>query len=188
MSLTPDEAAASLREAEQTEHRSREMQIYRNSAPHCFIWGTIWLICYGTTGLAPRYAGYVWWPLVIGGWLSAMAVGFYQGRTRTRAERNWRIDALMGIIFIASFALGAVVAFPGGPSSGLRIGALYPLIFSAIYAGFGLWVGIRYIMLGAFVAIATLFGFFVLRENFALWMAIVGGGSLILCGFWMRRI
>jgi len=188
MSLTPDEAAATLREAEQIQHRSREMQIYRNSAPHCFIWGTVWLICYGTTGLAPRYAGTVWWILPFVGWLLAMIVGFYQGRTRRRSERNWRVDALMGIIFIAGIALGMVIAFPYGPLSGLRIGAAYPLFFSAIYAGFGLWVGIRYIILGAFVAVATLFGFFILRENFAIWMAIVGGGSMILCGFWMRRI
>src|SRR5581483_11818611 len=101
MSLTPDEAAASLRDAEQIQHRSREMQIYRNSAPHCFIWGTVWLVGYGATGIAPHYANYVWWTFLPAGWLSGMVVRFLQGK-RKRTEQNWRVAALMGIIFLAS--------------------------------------------------------------------------------------
>ncbi len=188
MSLTPDEAALSLREVDAIEQRSRELHIYRNSAPHCLIWGAVWVICYGTTALAPAYANYVWWTLPNIGWLSSCAVGYFQGKHRSRRKGSWRYGALMVIILLTALAIGAVVALPLRPLSYAKLGALYPLIFSAVYAGFGLWIGIRYIALGAFVAAATLFGYFVLYEHFPLWMAIVGGGSLILCGLWMRRI
>ena len=57
----------------------------------------------------------------------------------------------------------------------------------AIYAAIGLWLGLRYILAGAFMAAATLGAYFFLREYFFFWMALVGGGSLILTGFWLRR-
>ena len=65
-------------------------------------------------------------------------------------------------------------------------GAFIPLIISAIYAGAGVWVGLRYVVLGAIIATLTLFGFFEIQQHFALWMAAVGGGGLIVAGLWMR--
>ncbi len=44
----------------------------------------------------------------------------------------------------------------------------------------------RLIWLGAAVAAATMGGYFFLAPWFAFWMAAVGGGGLILTGFWMR--
>jgi hypothetical protein len=33
----------------------------------------------------------------------------------------------------------------------------------------------------------TLFGYVTLASHFYLWMAVVGGGALVLAGLWLRR-
>jgi hypothetical protein len=40
---------------------------------------------------------------------------------------------------------------------------------------------------GIALAALTLFGYFEVVTHFDMWMAVVGGGSLILAGIWLRR-
>jgi hypothetical protein len=47
--------------------------------------------------------------------------------------------------------------------------------------------GPRYVTTGIAVATLTLTGFFLLKQHFFLWMAGVGGASLILAGIWLKR-
>jgi hypothetical protein len=58
----------------------------------------------------------------------------------------------------------------------------------AIYASIGLWLGTRFVLTGLGVIALTLGGYFLLREHFLMWMALVGGGGLILAGFWLRKV
>jgi hypothetical protein len=44
------------------------------------------------------------------------------------------------------------------------------------------------VLAGVVVAALTLIGFFGLPQYFLLWMAVVGGGALILGGFWLRSV
>ena len=87
-----------------------------------------------------------------------------------------------------------VIAFVGAtctifwPVSGMQFGAFAPLLTGAVYAGLGLWWGTRYIVLGALIAGLTLGGYFYLHEHYLLWEAFVGGGGMILAGFWFRRV
>jgi hypothetical protein len=43
------------------------------------------------------------------------------------------------------------------------------------------------VILAAFLAAATLGAYFFLKDFFFVWMALVGGGSLLLAGLWMWR-
>jgi hypothetical protein len=57
------------------------------------------------------------------------------------------------------------------------------------YCLIGIWVrGARMLMAGMTLAALTLFGFFFLKQYFALWMAVVGGGGLVLGGFWLKSV
>jgi hypothetical protein len=99
-----------------------------------------------------------------------------------RNSRSWRIFGVFAVLWIFSYALFAV--FPPSP---LKIAAYWPLVFSALYCGTGLWLGLRYLLAGLFLAAATLGGYFLLREHFYLWMAAAGGGTLLVTGFWLRQ-
>ena len=85
MPLSPDQAAETLRDIESTQARSRELQGYRKGGAHFVLWGAVWIIGYGLTGLLPRQAGLAWSALVVGGIVgSALLAG------GTRAPGGWR--------------------------------------------------------------------------------------------------
>jgi len=103
--------------------------------------------------------------------------------SRVRPLIYWRFPAITLIIFAFIFATCAVMA----PINGRQVGAFIPLVVAASYAVMGLWLGLRFTMAGAVLAVLTLGGFFLLPAHFQLWMAVVGGAALILAGLWLRR-
>ena len=52
----------------------------------------------------------------------------------------------------------------------------------------GIWRGPRFVITGLVIAALTLAGFFFLEVHFFLWMAGVGGVSLILAGLWLKQV
>lgn len=185
--ISTEQAAEALKEAAAAEHRSRAAYSYSQSAPYFFVWGTVWLLGYSAEALVPlahlsrSWVGWCWTGLSLAGAAACIVIG------RRQAVRNgrpaWRIAVLFLIIWFYFFASFSVLP----PHNEQQVGAYIPLLFAAIYAAIGLWLGLRYILVGMFVAIATLGAYFFLRDYFFFWMALVGGGSLVLTGFWLRR-
>lgn len=190
MSLSSQEAQASLAEAEQARRRSAQLYGYRKASTHLIMWGLIWVVGYSCINLVPKYEGYIWDVLVAGGILGSMYLG-RRGRHAAGACEDgkgsyaWRAGGL-GLIALLFISATYAIMWPvHGPQF-----AAYPaLITGTIYAGVGLWVGLRYVVAGALVIAATLFGFFYIHEPmYYYWMAVVGGGSMILAGFWFRTV
>lgn len=183
--ISAQQASQALADAAATERRSRSAYSYTQASPYCFVWGTVWVLGYGAEALgrsAGPWIGWWWTVLTIAGAVASIWIG---RRQRARiGQSRWRIAALFAVIWLYQFACFAVLH----PRSSLQIGAAIPLLTAAIYAAVGLWLGLRYILVGAFVAAATLAGYFLLRDVFFVWMALVGGGSLLLTGLWLRRI
>jgi len=184
MPLTPNEAADALRDIEQTGRRSGEAFGYRISAPYLVIWGVVWIVGYSGTDLAPRYSGILWSSLII----LATAINLFVGYRVSyhagmgRKGNGWRYGALVAVFWL--FLIATYTVF--GEAGPRQQGAFVPLAIAAIYAGTGLWTGLRFVVLGGTVAALTLLGFFYVHEHFYLWMAVVGGGGLVLAGLWMR--
>jgi hypothetical protein len=176
MPLSPQEAAQSLEDVRQTEQRSAEAYGYQIASNHLILWGLVWLIGYGATDLRPDLANIVW-PVLM---LLAISASFFMPKS---GKRNWRWAALVPIVFVFIAATYAVM----WPVSGAQQGAFIPLMVAAIYSGVGLWAGLRYLAIGVALAALTLGGFFFLHMHFLLWMAVVGGGALIVTGLWFRR-
>lgn len=178
MSLSPNEAAQRLREAPDVQKRSKEVYGYNLCAPYFFIWGLVWVVGYAGNAVAPTRTETIWQGSLLAGVLATIVAGRLQ-----KMRPNWRAGAASGVTFAFTYALFAIMP----PRNALQAGAYWPLLFSALYAGAGLWFGARYTIVGVILAAAALCGYFFLREYFFLWMAFIGGGSLILTGFWLRR-
>jgi hypothetical protein len=184
MSLSSKEAAETLSDVEQASRRSARAFGYRKASPHLILWGLIWLIGYSATDLRPADAGLIWLALVVVG----CAISFFLGRKDKSAKaagqgNGWRVLGVAAIIFVfvgATFAIFHV--------SGMMIGVFTPLLVGAIYAGMGLWLGLRFVVTGFAITALTLGGYFYLPEHFLLWMAFVTGGGLILAGIWFRTV
>jgi len=183
MSLTPNEAAAALRDIESAGRRSGQAFGYRMSAPHLVIWGIVWVVGYAGSDLVPHLTNVLWPAVVLVGTIASLVIGALTGRANKvgRAGDGWRFGLLVVVFWV--FLVATFTLMHPGPRAQ---GAFVPLVIATIYAGVGLWMGLRFVLLGAAVAALTLFGFFEIQQHFYLWMAAVGGGGLILAGLWMR--
>lgn len=186
MSLSSEEAAKTLSQAESARRRSYELYFYHRSSPHLMLWGTIWVLGYGGTGLFPYYSGYLWDALIVIG----VACGFWIGRCRrvqgsTAGPRAWRLVVLALIIIFFVSATYRIMQ----PHFAKQFCAYPALITGTVYMALGLWSGLRYVITGGAVVALTLIGFYTVDPHlYFFWMAVVGGGSMILAGFWFRTV
>jgi hypothetical protein len=154
--ISSQQAAEALKEAAIAEKRSRAAYSYSLSAPYFFVWGIVWLLGYGAEALVPlahlprNLIGWSWTGLSLAGVAACIIVGRKQALRNGRSA--WRAAALFLIIWLYFFASFSVLP----PHSEQQAGAYIPLLFAAIYAAIGLWLGLRYILVGVFVAVATL--------------------------------
>jgi hypothetical protein len=85
------------------------------------------------------------------------------------------------VIFVAgTFAVMA-------PHDPRQPAAFFPLVVAAGYGILGAMGATRLLIIGAAIAALTLGAFFTLGDLFFPWMAVVGGGGLVLGGLWLRR-
>ncbi|MBL6853304.1 MAG: hypothetical protein ISS15_17620 [Alphaproteobacteria bacterium] len=180
MSLTPNEAAAALRDIETVGRRSGQAFGYRYSGPYFVTWGLVWVAGYTGTDLLPHYAGTIWIASLIGGLIATTLLGARQPKgSRKNGIQAFGVVAIAFLFIMATYA----VMWPVSPA---QQAAFVPLLAAAAYSGVGLWAGARWIVAGVGIAVLTLAGFFLLQQHFSLYMAVVGGGGLILAGLWMR--
>jgi hypothetical protein len=184
MSLSSEEAAVSLTQVEEASRRSSQLYFYHCSSPHLIMWGIIWIIGYGGTGLFPRYGWSLWLGLMVIGALG----GVFLNRRRTSEGPSsgpyaWRMGALWAIILLFVAATYAILE----PSSARQFCAYPALITGCAYMAIGLWRGARYLISGVVVVALTLFGYYFVDQIF-FWFAAVGGAAMILTGVWFRTV
>ena len=185
MPLSRNEAADALRDIAQTERRSSSAYGYKETAPFMFLWGAIWFIGYSVSDLRPEQANWLWPALVVLGFVGSAAIGSRQPqKAKSESSEGWRHFASW--VVVALFITATIILFQ--PSDGRQVGAFVALLIGAAYAVVGLWMGMRIAISGIAIIALTIGGFVFLKPHFGLWMAFVGGGTLILTGAWLRRV
>jgi hypothetical protein len=183
MPVTADEAAAALQDIHATTRRSASAYGYAHASPHLILWGVIWVAGYGLTAIRAEYAA-VWPWIVAAGVILSMWIGIRSERVST-GRVDARPIATMAAVTAFIAALFAILL----PLNGAQVSAFFPILIGFCYVLAGIWMrASRALVTGVVVAALTLAGFFVFPGIFMLWMAIVGGGALILGGLWMRRV
>jgi hypothetical protein len=176
--ITPDDATRSLGEIDQVRAKSQRAYGYESYSRYLILWGVVWVAGQGASLAWPGQATYVWWGLVA----AAIALTCILPRRPRRAE--WRVPAVvliaLGLVFAAHLALG--------PASPRMSSVLLPLVTAAIYLGMGLWLGLRFSIIGLVLGACILLGVFTLGDELQAWMGFLGGGTLVLGGFWLRKI
>jgi hypothetical protein len=179
MMLSPQDAASALRDIETTQMRSATLHGYARSSPHFVLWGVLWAIGYGLNDIFPAYGGAIW--------AAVVPIGLIAGLGALRQSDHgfgWRYGAVAATFFGFFCAVFAVMS----PVSDRQVAAVIPLVLAATYVLAGIWRGPRFVVTGLTVAGLTLTGFFLVKAHFFLWMAGIGGASLILAGLWLRQV
>jgi hypothetical protein len=182
MSLTPNEAAQALREIERTGRRSASAYGYAMASPHLILWGIIWVIGYGAGAIRPQWS-FIWTWLALGGAVLSFWLGY---RVKPAGSKpDWRHFATFVAVFAFIFCLFAIMP----PRNPAQVGAFFPIMVALFYTLVGIWTrGTRVLVTGVLLAALTVGGYFWLPQYFLAWMAVVGGGGLILGGIWLRSV
>jgi hypothetical protein len=182
MPLSAAEAAETLRNIDLTARRSSNVYGYQAAAPHLMLWGVIWALGYSVTYLKAGW-NVSWIVLIVAGMIGSFWIG---ARMKPAGkDYDWRFGATALAVFLFIFAIFAIMP----PHSSAQTGAFFPILVALFYSLIGIWTrGPRILITGIAIAVLTLVGFFFLQVYFPLWMAAVGGGGLILGGFWLRKV
>ena len=194
--ISPEEARASLAEIDRIILLTRQSIARTGSAPIVIMWGVIWIIGYSATQFFPRNSGPFWAILTTLGIAGSALLG--------RAARNQTIrgtyGSRIGLSWLVLFAFAVIWVLVLGPADlawahqvhvtellNRKIAAFWATVPMFAYVIMGLWLDRFFLWLGCLVTVATLFGYYAIHDYFFLWMAVVGGGSLIAGGLFIRK-
>jgi hypothetical protein len=181
MSLSPEQAQEALRDVERTARRSNAAMSYRMSSPHLILWGVIWVIGYGAMAAKMNWAP-LWPALSAVGTVGSFVIGWWMTKGKSQG-----FDGRFASTFLAIFLFVTAVFVILPPKTDTQFGAFFPMLVALYYALIGIWTrGARILVAGMALAVLTMAGFLYLQPIFHLWMAVVGGGGLILGGLWLR--
>src|SRR5579883_815804 len=196
MNISKEEARESLDEIQSVIEKTRKAVAHGAASSMLIFWGLIWVVGYSGTQFFPQSAGYLWLGLITVGILGSWFFGMRQGPA-SRSANHGRIGAFWLILFAYAF-LWLMLLWPQPLPAGMEWGHYQPLNDRQIsaflttvpmfaYVVGGMWLGRFFIWLGALVTVLTLVGYFYLPSLFYVWMAITGGGSLIVAGLYIRK-
>jgi hypothetical protein len=185
MPISTQEAAETLQEIARTQRRASILRGYERGAPHLILWGIIWALGYGTCDLAPALANPAWLLLDIAGMTGSFLIGRAAAAGKTGATTAY--GARFAALGFTALAFVIATYYILQPHDSAQFGAFPALFIALIYTVIGIWRGSRWAVAGIVLGVCTVGGYAFLREHFMLWMAVVGGGTLILTGLWLRR-
>jgi hypothetical protein len=182
------EAKALLKDVEGTQQRAREVLLYARTGDHLILWGIIWGIGYISAHLlalhAKQFIAPMWFALILFGGIMSV-VGVAESRRRSDGERR-ATDIRPALAVLASLFfiwLWIYLAHLGWREQV----AFAPTLFGTLFFVVGLWAGRQLSILGAALVALTLAGYVWAGIWYDIWMAAIGGLSLIAAGFWLRR-
>ena len=164
--------------------------------PSFVLWGIVWIIGYSATALSRSDVSFapsetilaaIWiTPLVVASVLSALTgrAGRRGAPTTTLGRRLFRLNVGLAVF---GFAVLPFVLF-GSLDVTISFDAYIPLWIGVLYVVNGLFVGDELTAIGAWILGAAVISHF-LDPSWVrpLWLAVAGGGGLLITGLIFRR-
>jgi len=189
MNVSQEDAQASLSTVNDVMDHTQKALSSAYSNPLLIMWGLLWIIAYTSTHFYHMYAFHIFMAMAaVGGVGTAVIYGVYRAKgpvkeTPSHKSSLLRITALW--IFLCLYIV--IWLFLLAPFSGIQCNAFICTAVMFAYIVMGLWFESRFmVVLGLAVTVATLVGFYLLRDYYCLWMALVGGGALFGTGMYIR--
>ncbi len=183
MNLSKEEAAAALVAVGKSQEALRQAFRAHRGHYHLWLWGGVWILMALTAHFGGPYGlqRYMGLFCLVGGVLS-FAIGMLQAnQVRVPVDRRF-LRVLFALLGFA--AVWLLVLRPDTTSE--RLFTYFALIVAQLYVVAGIWFDTYLFWLGLLLAVLLLVGFFFFLPIFWIWVAVFGGGSLILGGFYVR--
>lgn len=194
--ISPEEARASLAEIDRIILHTRRTIGHGAPSAIIILWGFIWVVGFAGQQFCPQLGAKIWLFLDLVGIPGSILLA----RTRNAPVKRPH-SGKVGLSWLILFAFAVIWMLALGPWDLLRRPelAFYGNVMNRKFAVFwatvpmfayilmGLWLDRFFIFLGTLVTLATLGGYLFIHHYFFLWMAIVGGGSLIGGGIFIKK-
>lgn len=186
MNISPDEAEEALAVVQAVMQKTRRSIASSGAHISLIITGVIWLIGFmAAQFLSGAVLTYIWIGVSLLGGTLATVLGARTGK-RVRspsagatAKRIATIWLLLAVYCIAAIA----VAWPVG---GKQLTVLVVLFVILGWLAMGFLLSFSSVWPGLIVIALVLMGYFLLPGIFYLWIAILGGGGMIVLGLYIR--
>jgi hypothetical protein len=181
MNIGPTEAAAALLDIESITRKVKQSCWYQLSSTMMMLWGFLVALGFAASQFAPAYWQLVWLTVDGIGIVATLALKAYDGRTRGQ-----RFDPRVAIAIVLFLGFGLLWTRLWGRFGIREANAFWPTLFMFGYAVAGLWLGRAFVVIGLAITVLVVAGYLWIGSWFDLYLALVAGGGLILCGLWMR--
>ncbi len=185
MSIRREEAAEALKTATAAAGRSVAAAGYARTAPYLFVWGGVWVLANLAGLVGGLHRGLVWLALSTLGVVASVIISLRIRGPGGGGRRESVVRALLLALAIALFAMAMPIVLPG--LTYMQVESLICLAVGAAYVVMGTFTGLRLSAVGMLVMLGAIAAHVWGGPIFFLWMALVGGGGLILGGLWLRR-
>jgi hypothetical protein len=189
MNISRQEASAALDSIHEAGAAVNQRRLYASVAPFLILWGLVWAVCNGVSQFWPQWAAYAWIAGNVTGaaatvWLS-VAIARCERLSGAEGRARGRRFGVLGMTIICYYVAMFVVL---SPLTGRRIGAFISLFWTLAYMAAGAWIGMRLSTIGLIGTIGIVLSYLYAGHYFPLAMAVVGGGTLIAGGLWLRKL
>lgn len=182
MQLTPEEAARALAAIQTSRDAMRSAVRAHRGHYHLWLWGVIWI---GMAMLAEfrGLAGIRLFPwLCVAGVAGSMALGAIQG-SQIRGPVDKRFLGVLAAVILFSACCPAVLHAAPSSQAFFAYGGLVAML---CYIIAGIWFDTYLVWLGLVMTVLILVGLFCFPAMFWWWIAVFGGGTLVVTGFYIR--
>ena len=186
MTFTRNDALSALNDVDSASRRSRTLFQYELASPYLVLWGVLWIVAGAIGANSPESAGLGWLVVDIIGFAGTAILAARQIRRYGEDGRRGRmLRYLATFAVLAAFAATTLMVF--APVTSLQVLMLITLLVATAYMTAGCWIGVRYAVVGAVLAVLAVGLFRLAPDRAALIVPFLGGGALVLGGLWMRR-
>ena len=186
--LNGENAQDSLAAIENIMKQTRKAIASSHANSLLILWGVIWVVNNTVLQFYPDYAHYISWGFVAVGMFGTFLIHHISHtepwvRTFLSQKTSRRLWWFWILLFVYAFIWLKILA----PFNGLQINAVFSTAAMFGYIVMGLWFGSYFMVwLGLAVTATTLTGFYFIPHYYCLWMAVTGGGTILLTGLYIR--
>ncbi|MFC1635508.1 hypothetical protein ACFL5Z_11760 [Planctomycetota bacterium] len=188
MNVSQEDARASLTTIRDVRIQTQRAVTSAYANPIMILWGILWIIAFTATHFYIDYAYHIFITMgVIGSVGTAIIFRLFHSKAPFRDDPSERIGWRVAALWILLFVYIMIWLFLFAPFSGMQCNAFISTAAMFAYVVMGLWFGSTFmIVLGLAMTGVTLVGFYLLTSYYCLWMAMMGGGTLLGTGLYIR--
>ncbi len=186
MNVSPSEAEEALAAIQAMMKKTRRAISSSGAYIFLIVWGIVWLFGFLCAQFLPyQISGYIWTGLDILGSVISAVIGIRMG-THVRSPSTTTSGKRIGIFWFLLFFYVAAAIWVAWPVNGKQL-AMFIILFVMVgWVAMGLLLSFASVQTGLVITALALIGYFLLPGIFYLWMAILGGGGMIVLGLYIR--